>query len=476
MNKINISELFIYRHRYWIGYSLVGIGLIATLLFAGLYSPGGISTAEMQSVVDSSSLSFKNLVPSSAVNLPYRALQHVILNLFGVSVFSIKLPSIILAFIAAIGMILLLRKWIRPNVGILASLIAITTGQFLFIAQNGTHDILYLFWSAWLLLIALLIANQQKFRKSLIMIFFIIATLSLYTPLSIYVLIAFVGALILHPHLRYLVRQISKIEIAIGAAISIILLTPLVFAIYHDPKIILSLLGLPSAWPDFNANIAAIGAEYFGFARPSGATLMTPFFELGSMLLIGAGIYDVIKNRAAAKSYIVISWVICLIPVIIINPEFTSITFLPLVMLLALGINLLLTRWYGIFPLNPYARIAGLIPLIILVSVLVYSGADRYIYGYRYDPNIVNNFSIDIKLLPKTTTDLVVSDNQLAFYRVYALHNPKIKIWTSAPNGPSFTATNQAKGQFPDYKIDRIITSPNQNSSDRFYLYTKITP
>lgn len=477
MSKININELFLYRHRYWIGYALVSIGLIATLLFAGLYSPGGISDQEMKSVVESSALNFKNIIPSNVINLPYHTLQHVILNVMGVSIFSIKLPSIILAFISAVGMILLLRKWIKPNVGILASLIAITTGQFLFIAQSGTHDILYLLWSAWLLLIALLIAKKQKFRKILVMIFFIIMSLSLYTPLSIYVLIAFIGSLILHPHLRYLVKQISKLEMAIGIFVTILLITPLLVGIYHDPKTILTLLGLPNAWPDWGANIATIAAEYFGFARPSGTTLMTPFFELGSMLLIGAGLYDVIKNRSAAKSYIIISWVICLIPIIIINPEFTSITFLPLVMLLASGLNLLLMRWYGIFPLNPYARFAGLIPLIVLVSVLVYSGADRYIYGYRYDPNIVPNFSRDIELIPPSTRYLMVDSSELDFYKVLALHNKNLNIITtiSGQNINEFTATNKANHDFDNFQIEKIITSPNTDKSDRFYLYKKST-
>ncbi len=45
------------------------------------------------------------------------------------------------------------------------------------------------------------------------------------------------------------------------------------------------------------------------------------------------------------------------------------------------------------------------------------SGLDRFFYGYRYDPNTAINFSKDLKLLPKTTTQLVVSPDELAFYK-----------------------------------------------------------
>lgn len=474
MNKMNISELFIYKYRYIIGYTLVSLGLIATLLFAGFYSPGGITEKEMASVVNSNNLNLTNFDPAYTINLPYHALQRLSIKIFGVTNFSIKLASIILAFLSALGMIILLRKWVRPNVGILASLIAVTTGQFLFIAQSGTPDILYLLWSAWLLLIALLIANKQKLRKTLIMVFFVIMSLSLYTPLSIYVLIAFIGALVLHPHLRFLVRQTSKLELAIGLAVTIIILLPLFIAITQNPKILLTLLGLPNSWPNWLSNLNILGAEYFGFANAGKSALMTPFFELGSMLIILAGLYYTIKKRSDAKSYIIISWVVCLIPILIINPELTSITFLPLVILLASGLKLLLNNWYGIFPSNPYARIVGLIPLTMLVGVLVYSGADRYIYGYRYDPSIVSNFSSDLDLLPKNS-DLVVSKKEIDFYKVVQSHNKNLTTQLSPePNMQKFIATRNANRPFDGYKIEKIIVSPDSNDADRFYLYQKI--
>ncbi len=48
-------------------------------------------------------------------------------------------------------------------------------------------------------------------------------------------------------------------------------------------------------------------------------------------------------------------------PVILINPIFTSVTFVPIVLLLAAGLTSLIGYWYRLFPRNPYARVAGLI-------------------------------------------------------------------------------------------------------------------
>lgn len=473
MNNFHISEFFLYRWRFLVGYGLIAIGLVAALTLAGIYLPGGISNQEMQSVIKSSTLGFSSLSVAEITNLPYHLLQHACITIFGVTVFTIKLPSIILAFLSAIGIIFVLRRWFKPSVGVMASLVAITTGQFLFIAQDGTPNVLYLFWPACLLLLATLISYQKKLKGLYVLGFCITFALSMYTPLSIYLLIAFGIVILLHPHLRYIIRQVPNVPLIIGMVLVVALTTPLVIALIKTPSLGLTLLGIPSHWPNLSANLVSLGAEYFGFSKPGGLTLMTPFFELGSMLLIAIGIYCVLKTRVTARNYMIISWVVCLVPLMIINPNLTSITFLPLVLLLATGLNTLLTYWYRFFPNNPYARIGGLIPAIILVSVLVFSGANRFIYGYKYDPSIVSNFANDLSIIPKDVKYLVVANSELAFYTIVSDHNKQFGVFTT-PTGNSFIATRKSHQTFNGYQVGRIITSSTYNDSDRFYLYTKI--
>lgn len=474
IRNFDISETFFYKWRYWIGYGLIGIGLIAVLIFAGSFLPGGLSSAEMQSVVKSNTVNIRDFWSLDVINMPYHLLQHASIAVFGVSILSVKLPSIIIAFISVIGLFLLLKNWFKPSIGILATLIAITTGQFLFIAQNGTPDIMFLFWPVWLILIASQIPLQQRFRKLFIVAFFMAAALSLYTPLSLYVILVIAGAIILHPHLRYLLKQLSKLEMAMGLFVISILISPLVTALIKSPKLGLELIGIPYNWPNIFANLSSLGAQYFGFANPGGSTIITPFFELGSMLLIALGVYYVWKSKATAKSYVVILWTLCLIPIVILNPTDTSITFLPLVILMASGLSGLLSHWYGLFPRNPYARVGGLVPIVILVIVLVLSGLNRYIYGYIYDPDIVPNFNKDISLIPSGRQNLMVSAREFPFYNVVAKYNKKITVTTNNPVTNTVLVSHDARQNLKGYKLERIITNSNNGSSDRFYLYKKL--
>lgn len=470
MGKLNITNFFVYRWRYWIGYGSVAIGLIATLIFVGLYLPGGISNAEMHSVTQSSMTNMASLTNVDITNLPYHLLQHASLSLFGISILSIKLPSIILAFLSIVGIVILLKQWFKPSISVLASLIAITTGQFLFIAQNGTADILYVFWPVWLMFIASVIPYQKQFRPLFIIAFCIMAALSLYTPLSVYVLIAFTTAILVHPHLRYIVKKLPRFELINGAIVILLITAPLVISIVKTPELILTLLGIPSSWPNIATNLVSLSVQYLGFAKLGNTTLITPFFELGSMLIILIGAYRLIQIKETAKSHIIALWIICLIPVLVLNPTFTSITFLPLLILLASGLSKLLLYWYDLFPHNPYARVIGLIPIVILVTVLVFSGIGRYVYSYKYDPDIVPNFSNDIKLIPKHTNNLVVGNDELAFYNVFAKYNKNVAVST-IPTTDRFLATRAAKQSITGHTIERIITRSTSNDSDRFYLY-----
>jgi 4-amino-4-deoxy-L-arabinose transferase-like glycosyltransferase len=474
MATFDVSQFFLYRWRYVIGYTLVGLLLAGLLVFAGLYIPGGVSPEEIRSTIRSDALSFSDPQSLAIAHLPYYLLQAGIFHFFGVYDFTIKLPSLILALISAVGLIILLRRWFKPNIAVLASLIAISTGQFLFIAQNGAPGIMYVFWPVTLLLLGTQITRGKRFRFLWKALFAIAAALSLYTPLSIYPLIAIVLALILHPHLRAAVRRLSKVKIGFVSLLALVFLAPLAYSIYLNPQLGLTLLGAPTPWPpNILDNLTILLKQYFLFWEPSTTTLMTPVFGFGSVLLLGLGLYRLIHTRDTTRSYLIIIWIICLIPVIILNPRFTSVIFVPAVLLLAAGLTSLISYWYRLFPRNPYARIAGLLPLILLVVVLIGSGLDRYIYGYHYDPNTAVNFSKDLKLIPKKTTQLVVSNDELAFYQVVAKHRQNLTVST-LPAGDSFVATRDAKSNYAGYTIDQIIATTYAKDSDRLYIYKKL--
>lgn len=481
-----ITDYLLYRWRYILGYLIIGLTIASLLLLAGLYVPGGLTQDEMANTVGSNTLAFKSigdLNPHSVINLPYDLMQRLSTELFGVTNLSIKLPSLLLGALSAFGMILLLQMWFRRNVAVLTTVLIITTGQFLFVAQNGTPNIVYIFWSVWLLVAAMMISRGAKYLGLWKIILFSVAALSLYTPLSIYILLALTSAVILHPHLRYLVRQLLKarLKIATATVCALIVLAPLVYAIVKDPSVGLELLGIPAILPDLTANFFTLLKQYFSFASPGTGVVMTPVYSLGSIVLIILGIIRLATTNYTARSYIITAWAILLLPVLVINPDFSTITFVPAMLLMAMGVNTLLRSWYQLFPRNPYARIAGLVPLTILIGGMFISGISRYAYNYTYNPSTASYFSQDLPLInsqlktkSSDVTTLLVSPSELAFYTVVAEDYKAVQVVTDKRKvspSPTIIVSHAAHKDNAFGAPHAIITNARAQDADRFYIY-----
>jgi hypothetical protein len=477
-----VTDYLLYRRRYLLGYSLIGLTIVGLLVMAAFYIPGGLSKTEMNSVVMSNviSLKFNYFHPNSIVNFPYHFLQRLSLETFGVSLISIKLPSLLLGLASVFGMLLLLRMWFRRNVAVLTTILVVTTGPFLFMAQNGTPDIIYIFWSVWLLVAAMMISRHAKWSGTWKIILFGIAALSLYTPLSLYILIALASATILHPHLRYLVRRLPKVKVFGAALCALVLISPLVYVCIRHPSLGLMLLGIPVKWPNLQANFLELLNQYFNFASSGNTVPMTPVYGLGSTILIVLGIIRLITTKYTARSYIVVAWIILLVPALIVDPSFASITFVPALLLMATGISMLITNWYKLFPRNPYARLTGLVPLAIFIGGMVFSGVDRYTYGYLYNPQITHNFSKDLQLVNtqlndkgRGATQLVVSKQEAPFYNIIAHYNENVSVSTQPPVTPADTTivSHAAYRTLSLMTPYRVVTDGSTNNSDRFYIY-----
>lgn len=484
MGKLLVTDFTTYKYRYQIGYGLILLVLITLLVVAGLYVPGGLSDAEMKSTVISSSLATANLASFTIIDLPYHLLQNASLSIFGITTFSIKLPSLLLGFVSAIGMFLLLRRWFKHNIAVIASSLTIATGQFLFVSQNGTPSIMFIFWSIYLLLVAMLVVRNARHGTLWTFAFFIGAALSLYTPLSAYVLLAIGSAALLHPHLRFMLRRLSKLKFAAAGLVSIVLLIPLIYGIYKNPSLGLELLGIPTVWPNLGSNLSQLVTHYFDVISPTSGIIMTPIFSFGSIALIILGLFHIISARHTARSYIISVWGLLLIPILLINPSFVSITFVPLVLLLATGVQTLLHQWYRLFPKNPYARIVGLLPLTILVGGLLLSGIERYMYGYHYDPGTVTSFSRDLRILnqelSKRSGDitLVSSKEHEPFYQAVASNtkqhkNVSLRVTTAAPATASTIVVERSQHTKTKVSLplQKILTDTRSKDADRFYLY-----
>ncbi|HRJ06426.1 MAG TPA: glycosyltransferase family 39 protein [Candidatus Saccharibacteria bacterium] len=487
-----LDKFLLYRLRFVLAYLLFSVALATLLIVAGFYLPGGLTDGEIESALISDNLNptrLFSLLPEELLYLPYRLLQAASIAVFDFSSISIKLPSIILGIASALGILYLLNLWYRRNVAIVGAIVAVTTNQFLLTSQAGHAGITYIFLTTYILIAASMIARRSAYARIWVIVGFILAAISLYMPLNLYMLLALLITAFIHPHARHLLlRKSSKPIVLLGSVIFLALISPLVLGLVHDISLVPTLLGIPTDWSAIWPNLQELFNQYARFYEPRSGAVLVPIYGLGIVLLILLGLYRLVTTKYTTKSYIISFWLVLLIPLVILNPSFISITFVPVVLLLALGIDYLIWSWYRLFPRNPYARVFGLLPLAVLIAGLAISNVDRYVYGFHYDKEVYAAYNFDLGVLTNElknidkneTVYLVVSPENAAFYANFSKHQNYVSslqvVSTSKGLSPESTLIVERSLHSQVNRIpSKIIVSRASHDADRFYLYKKAT-
>lgn len=475
MKKTRISDFWFYKYRYQLTYGGLFLAFLSIIIYTIFVSPNALTSKEIESATLSANLSFSNIFSSEILNFPFRILQNLSISIFGLSNFSIKLPAILISVATVFAIIKLSHAWFSKGTATLAAILAIASSQFFFIAQNGTPEILYIFYPILLIWLGAKFLETKK-KRTLLPLATVLA-LSFYTPLSIYIVLAFGLTILAHPHLRFaLNREIEKKKRIIAVATFGVILLPLAIAVVRDFSIIKTIFGVPNSLNIFE-NIGVLISNLFSFSSKNSGGVISPIISPPVLILIAIGLYFTFNAKHTAKSYLVNIWLVILLLVCVINPNLTAILFTPILILTITGLQSLIQTWYTIFPQNPYARVLGLIPISFFVISLLLTSLNNFRQNYIYSPEIVLNFNQDLKLLAENSDKnrvLMVSDNEKAFYEI--LEKQKSAKIVSGFSDQEIIVSRAAfeKIEIPkNYKIKKIVVSERKDDADRFYILTK---
>lgn len=484
-----ISEWTLYKHRFLIAYSGLAILLILLLSLYPNSLPPGLSRLEQQSVVESHSLSLTQLPqPGQVIDLPYHALQKASVEFLGVTPTGVRLPSIIFAVLTIICLSFIIKRWFKVNVAIVATMIIVTSTWFLGLARHGVPDIMVPFWTSCLILCATYVSQQTKYWHLWKALFGVSAALSLYTPYMVYLFLATLIAAMAQPHLRYLIRQSSKVGLTIGVFFFLLLLVPLGWGIYKNPTILHEILAIPAAIPEpvqFGRDIIqAISNLVNPFnLNLTANTAIMPLLNVVAASLVLIGGFRLLGDFHSVRAYVLLIWMALLIPIIGFSPNNLTVLFVPAMLVMAIGLNIVVRYWYRLFPINPYARIFGLIPLFVLIFSVMQFGYQRYTFNMLYGVEAGKAFSNDgflarqaaNSLSKDTPLTVIVAPQEKAFYDVIAHSRPNTTVITGEEGlvrpGPYLVAESQV-ALLPQLSAPaKLITNERKDNGLRFRLY-----
>lgn len=453
---------------------MLGAAFIFLLFFLPLISQTGLSEAEIESATNSYYLSVDAPLNGDVVDLPYRLFQKMSILVFGLTPYAIKLPSIIIGLLLGLLLVLLLNRWFKSNVSLLASILMILSTPFLFLAGSGTPLIMIVFWPTLLLWLGSKIQGENRPKPMYSLLFAIALLLAIFTPYMLYFAVFCVFFVFLQPHLRFVVKSLPKLPLVVVGIIILAGIGTLAMNIISHPATIMELLfsdGFEIS--KFFSNIGSGLAPVFLWNGSLENVFLTPLVSLPIFALALIGLFSTTKGFFASRNSIASLLLIFTVAITGFNPQAVIFLILPCSILIAHGLKYLLEKWYGLFPENPYARIAALIPLSVLFATILVPSLLQYIYGYRYNPSVVNEFSFDLNIIREQLTDetLLVRDNY-EFYKILERSTNLSIINETEDEFVTNLAILREQTDNEKYSLSRIITSPMRENSDIIYLYT----
>lgn len=454
------------------------------IILALIYAPVGLRQAEIEQVA---ALNFGSLFTSEQIiDFPYKLLQLLSTSLFGLTVFSIKLPSIIIGSTCLVGIFWLIRRWINRRTATITTVLLISNSHLLFLAQDGTTKIMLLFWQVLVLVLLTKIsqlvptAHQLKTSKNLsqlallLPVLMVVAGLSLYTPLALLVFIVSAIALFAHPKLRLYLSCTNFKLLLPGVIAFLLIIGPLLLQIIKQPALIIKLSSVNFS----TANWWQAPLAIIDFWSEAPQLFVQPMFGLGTMIIILIGLYFLIKQSFSARGLIMLLFFGLSLIMTWITQDPSVVMLLPLTILLGYGIHNLTLSWMSIFPVNPYPRFVGTVIMGVMIIVLVFAGSDNLFKNYAHTPSLARQFSQDLSILRNFIKDkdavIIVTGNHTERDFYQKIHKDNLTVTSQQPREESEAVviyTHEAHAKLNMLAPKQILTDHFSQDFDRFYVY-----
>lgn len=370
---------------------LLAVAAIVAVAGLYLYQLGRFirpSTTELQAFSTNDSLS---LIVSNPLNLPYKILDHLLLQLpIGSLATRGRLASVVLALGCAGLFFILARRWHGTFNGVLASILFVTSTWLLQTGRFGASLIALTLMVLALVSIASWTANTTRHDRALLGNA-VVGGLALTIPGGVWFVLA--TALVCRRNLLVhlaAARPLSKLAAGLIPCIVLLLVG---FASLQDRSLLLQLAGLPALFPEWST-LAKQAAQALSFGLVRGPFMPeiwlahTPLLDAGSSaLLIFGGIFYWRHRRTTRVTLLAAFGLLSIIMISLHGAPALALIAPVLYLVAATGLAALRHHWDHIFPRNPFARILSTALILALLFTITIFHTQRYFVAWRQSPD-----------------------------------------------------------------------------------------
>lgn len=402
MRLKTLQQIILYKYRLIIGYAVFILAGISFGFWRLTNIAHGFSGSELNTILANSSW-------NNWAHLPLSPLTHfgqsIILKLWGVSLFGLRSVSVVIGLATLLFIYLSIRHWLGRTIAILASTLIVSSSQFLLQARQATGSIELLFWLA---LTCYFVWKLHETGKKKWWFGWCLSMVGLsYNQGGIWVLLAILTIAVFDTEFRKSLQRIKSNRKSIGIFIYLAGIAPIIYLGLKTPSLINRFLNIGSNinFSQYIQNLANNFVSIFmqtpSIAQSQGLSgRYVVHFTLGALFILG--LLALVKGYHFGEGFLTGSFRRTALILLVIGLFISSLSssfiaknyvIFPVILVMSTGIWLLMKSWASIYPLNPYARTLGLILIISLVAISVFSNYKFYFDAWGYAPQTSYTFS-----------------------------------------------------------------------------------
>lgn len=460
--KRSIQRSWLYRYRYLLASILLAVIVLAISIYRFWSVPSGLSASEKLSAIASGRLASGNI--TGLVNAPWLIPEALAIKLYGMTIFALRLPALLLVVASILTMMLAIRAIYRPSLAMMGGLLMACSAFTISLGRAGTPAVMTVLLLTLAILLGYYVVNAKQKVAPAIGLALDLMALS-YMSGGLYIVVALAVVALLHPKSRYTIKRHKKLLAGIAVAYVILLLVPMLL-IGRSRTTLASLLviGTPSL-----ANLRQLASGYVAGSAGLTGGLMTPILTITGAIMVVIGLITLARRGGllSLRSYVIISLLVAGVSMTTFNPDYIYLLFVPTILLEVIAIGYIVDKWHGLFPQNPYARSLAILALSILIGSISLLDINRYISAVNYQASVVYQYD---QTLP--AVNQLLTSNPHAEIRLVAHSETDYQLYSLLTNRYS----NLRVYRHDDRRIDELIKSLEAKQTGGSLVDSKAPP
>lgn len=401
MKSKTLRQILLYNYRYIFAYAFIFFFVGFFLMWRIANVGPGLSQAELD--VAAVHTNAREALATPIYPL-FAKLQVFSLKVFGVSAYSIRIPSILIGAATILLLYQILKKWFGKPTALIGVAFVATADWFLFVARQATGAIEFSFW----VVVALYSITKLLERRSMWAISLVASFVALmFVPFGPYAVAILLVSVMSSRVLRERLLAISTLDKTLSVLIVLAGIGFIVYTALSNNLMVAKLLGVEAGIPtpiEYVKNVITNGSSIVGTvpatnpANGVSGLFFVRFFELTFIIF---GLFMFWKTRINRLNLVIVILAAALFFIGGLNrtADAAALLVVPGIIFITAGMRYFIHRWQKTFPKNPYARMIAFIPVVILLALTTLQHQQTYFVLWPRQTSTASAYNYDLQLL-----------------------------------------------------------------------------